>query len=382
MAHVHVQSTHDAGGLIEDLGKAKRIALDCEAAGFHRYSDRLCLVQLSTERATYLIDPLAFNPSDILRGPLEDPSVTVVMHGADFDLRLISRDLRIRLHGLFDTQIAAQLVGEETLGLAGLLESRFGVRLSKKFQRADWAERPLSDAMLEYAAEDTRHLMRLADWLTAELAEARRLPWALEECRALEAAAGELPEPEEPEDPVVRIRGARHLSSRQLTALREALAWRDEIARARDRATFRVIAEGPLIEAVAAAPQSVAELLAIKGFPSRLAEEEGAALVDRLARVAHMRDEELRGYPRSARRGVARPTPEMEALAEKLKNARNRKADELKLPRGALLSNAVVLEIARAAPRSLEALAAVEGMRRWKAEALGEDFLELIRKAG
>lgn len=382
MAHVHVQSTRDAGGLVEDLARAKRIALDCEAAGFHRYSDRLCLVQLSTERATYLIDPLAFDPSPVLRGPLEDPNVTVVMHGADFDLRLISRDLRIRLHGLFDTQIAAQLVGEETLGLAGLLESRFGVRLSKKFQRADWAERPLSEGMLEYAAEDTRHLMRLADWLTAELAEARRIPWALEECRALEAAAGELPEPEEPEDPVVRIRGARHLSPRQLTALREALAWRDEIARTRDRATFRVIAEGPLIEAVAAAPQSVAELLAIKGFPSRLAEEEGAALIERLAQVARMRDEELRGYPRSTRRGVARPTPEMEALAEKLKNARNRRADELGLPRGTLLSNAVVLEIARAAPRSLDALAAVEGMRRWKAEALGEDFLELIRRAG
>jgi ribonuclease D len=379
MAHVHVQSTQDVSALAEDLATAKRIALDCEAAGFHRYSDRLCLVQLSTERATYLIDPLAFDPSDVLRGPLEDPAVTVVMHGADFDLRLISRDLRIRMHGLFDTQIAAQLVGEETIGLAALLESRFGVRLSKKFQRADWAERPLSDGMLEYAAEDTRHLMRLADWLMAELAEARRLPWALEECRALEAAAGELPEAEEPEDPVVRIRGARHLSPRQLTALREALAWRDEIARARDRATFRVIAEAPLIEAVAAAPQSVAELLSIKGFPSRLAEEEGAALVDRLARVARMRDDELRGYPRSTGRGLARPTPEMEALAEKLKNVRNRRADELGLPRGTLLSNAVVLEVARAAPRSLEALAAVEGMRRWKVEALGEDFLKLIR---
>lgn len=379
MAHVHVQSPQEAGGLVDDLGKAKRIALDCEAAGFHRYSDRLCLLQLSTERATYLIDPLSFDPSDLLRGPLEDPDLPVVMHGADFDLRLLARDLRIRLRGLFDTQIAAQLLGEQTLGLAGLLESRFGVRLSKKFQRADWAERPIGDAMLEYAAEDTRHLTRLADWLTAELAEARRLPWALEECRALEAAAGELPEEEAPEDPVGRIKGARHLSPRQLTALREALAWRDEIARAKDRATFRVIAEGPLIEAVAAHPRSVRELVAIKGFPSRLAEEEGAALVARLERVSRMRDDELRGYPRSERRGANRITPEMEALAERLKNARNKRADELKLPRGTLLSNATLLEIARAAPKSIDALAAVEGMRRWKAEALGEDFVRLIR---
>jgi ribonuclease D len=379
MAHIYVQSPEEASGLGADLAKAKRIALDCEAAGFHRYSDRLCLLQLTTERTTYLIDALVFDPSEILRGPLEDPALTVVMHGADFDLRLISRDLRIRLRGLFDTQIAAQLVGEETLGLAGLLESRFGIKLSKKYQRADWAERPLSEGMLEYAAEDTRHLTRLADWLTAELAEARRLAWALEECLALEAAAGELPEAEEPEDPVGRIKGARHLTPRQLTAMREALAWRDEIARARDRATFRVISEDPLIEAVAAQPRSVADLTAIKGFPTRLAEEEGASLIARLQRVTEMKDEELRGYPRSTRRGGFRTTPEMETLAEKLKEARNRKADELGLPRGTLASNATLLEVARAAPRTIEALAAVDGMRRWKVEALGEDFLKLIR---
>jgi ribonuclease D len=382
MAHVYVQSTHEAGRLVEDLGRATRIGLDCEAAGFHRYSDRLCLVQLSTERATYLIDPLAFDPSEQLRGPLEDPALTVVMHGSDFDLRLLSRDLGIRLRGLFDTQIAAQIGGEETLGLAGLLENRFGIRLSKKFQRADWAERPLSEGMLEYAAEDTRHLTRLADWLGAELAEAGRMAWALEECRALEDSAGAPPEAGESEDPVMRIRGSRQLSLRQLTALREALAWRDELARSRDRATFRVIAEDPLIEAVAAAPRTVAELVSIKGFPARLAQEEGPALIERLSRVASLPDDELRPYPRSQRRGAARLTPQMEALAEKLKNARNRKADEFGLPRGTLLSNAVVLEVARAAPRSLEALAAVEGMRRWKADIVGEDFLKLIRGTG
>lgn len=382
MAHVHVESLSQAGGLVEDLGRAKRIGLDCEAAGFHRYSDRLCLVQLSTERVTYLIDPLAFDPSDLLRGPLQDPAVIVVMHGSDFDLRLLSRDLGIRLRGLYDTQIAAQIVGEDTLGLAGLLESRFGIRLSKKFQRADWAERPIGDAMLEYAAEDTRHLTRLADWLGAELAEAGRVAWAAEECRALEDSAGVPPETDEPEDPVVRIRGSRHLSPRQLTALREALAWRDDLARSRDRATFRVIAEGPLIEAVAANPGTVGELAAIKGFPARLAEEEGAALIERLARVSRLPDEELRPYPKSQRRGAARLTPQMETLAEKLKNARNRKADEFGLPRGTLLSNAVVLDVARAAPRSIEALAAVEGVRRWKAEILGEDFLKLIRGSG
>jgi ribonuclease D len=379
VSHVHVRSAADAQGLVAELTRTKRLGLDCEAAGFHRYSDRLCLLQLSTERATYVVDPLAFDTAPLLRPPLEDPAVTIVMHGSDFDLRLLRRYLGIQLKGLFDTQIAAQLLGEETLGLAGLLESRFGVKLSKKYQRADWAERPLSEAMLEYAADDTRYLMKLADQLLAELARAGRLAWAEEEWRALEVSAGGPVEPSDPEDPVARIKGARHLSARQVTALREALEWRDEIARARDRALFRVIAEEPLVAAVAAGPKTVGELSSIKGFPARLAEEEGKELVRRLARVATLADAELKPYPRGPRRGPGRTTPEMEALAEKLKGVRNRKADEIKVARGTLLSNGVLLEVARAMPRTPEALLAVDGMRRWKADVLGEEFLSVVR---
>jgi ribonuclease D len=382
MSHFHIQSPSDAEGLRAELAGTRRLALDCEAAGFHRYSDRLCLVQLSTERSTWVVDPLSFAPSELLRESLERPDISVVMHGADFDLRLLRRDLDIGLRGLFDTQIAAQLLGEEGLGLSALLESKLGVRLSKKYQRADWAERPLSDAMLEYAADDTRYLLRLADILEKDLADAGRARWAEEECRALEEAAEMGSEAsQQPEDPVVRVRGAQRLSPRQVTALREALEWRDAIARSRDRAPFRVVSDGPLIEAVAAAPREVRELADIKGFPTRMAHEEGADLVRRLERVAGLPDEKLRPYPKPDRRGPGRPTPQVEELAERLKKIRNRRADEVGLSKGTLLANAVVLDVARAAPRSLEELAAIDGMRRWKAELLGKDFLAAIRGA-
>jgi len=381
MSHIHIQSAADAKGLKAELASAPRLALDCEAAGFHRYSDRLCLLQLSTERGTYVIDPLAFDPAELLREPLERPDVTVVMHGADFDLRLLRRDLGIGLRGLFDTQIAAQLLSEKGLGLSALLESRLNVRLSKKYQRADWAERPLSDVMLAYAADDTRYLLRLADLLAEDLAAAGRTAWAEEESRALEEAAEAAGGDDEPEDPVVRVRGARRLSARQVTALREALEWRDEIARTRDRAPFRIVSDGPLIDAVAAAPKGAKELADIKGFPTRMAHEEGADLVRRLQRVAKLPDAELRPYPKPQRRGPGRPTPEVEALAERLKRIRNRRADEVGLPKGALLANAVVLDVARAAPQNLDELVAIEGMRRWKADILGRDFLAAIRGA-
>jgi len=379
MSHSHIQALSEAEGLRAELSGARRLALDCEAAGFHRYSDRLCLVQLSTQRGTWVIDPLAFDPSELLRAPLESPDLPVVMHGADFDLRLLRRDLGIGLQGLFDTQIAAQLLGENALGLSALLESRLGVKLSKKFQRADWAERPLTAAMLEYAADDTRHLLRLADLLRTELEAAGRLAWAEEECRALQRAA-DVTEPGEPEDPVVRIRGARRLSPRQVTALREALAWRDEIARARDRAPFRIVSDGPLIDAAAATPRDVRVLAELKGFPTRMAHEEGAELVRRLQRVAELPEGELQPYPRPSKRGPRRPTPDEEELAETLKKIRNRRAAEVGLPKGTLLANAVVVDVARAAPRDVDELMAIDGMRRWKAEILGKDFLDAIRR--
>jgi len=166
-----------------------------------------------------------------------------------------------------------------------------------------------------------------------------------------------------------------------VAALRTALEWRDEIARRWDKATFRVVGDGPLIDAVAASPLHVRDLAAIKGFPGRLANEEGAALLDRLDRIAMAPDSELRPYPKGPRQGPGRPSPEVEALAERLKTVRNRRADELGLPRGTLLANGVVLEIARAAPRSMQELEAIEGMRKWKAAAVGEEMLALIRAA-
>lgn len=379
MSHVHVRSAAEAEGLSKALATAPRFALDCEAAGFHRYSDRLCLVQLTVGDETWVVDPLAFDIAPLLRGPLEAPGITVIMHGADFDLRLLSRDLGIRLRGLVDTQIQAQLIGEQALGLSSLLESRLGVKLSKKYQRADWADRPLTDGMLEYAASDTRYLAQLTDLLAADVEARGRTAWAEEEFLALEEVSDLDTEDDPPEDPVVRIKGARDLPPRHVHAIREAYRWRDEIARERDRAPFRIIGDKPLIEAVGLRPRRAEELMEVNGFPARLAREEGKELLRRLHAVAELPESELVPYPRGVRRGPGRPPPELESLVDRLKAVRNRTADEVGLPKGALLSNAMLLEVAQAAPGTVEELLALPGMRRWKADVVGERLLEVLR---
>lgn len=360
-----------------ELAEEPSLALDCEAAGFHRYSDRLCLVQISTPGGRDLIfDPLEVELAPLLKPLLEDPDRTLLMHGGDYDVRLLDRDLGVRPRGIFDTQVAAALLGVDGLGLAALLEEHFDVRLTKKYQRADWAQRPLSREMLEYAAADTRYLHELADILREGLRERERQAWATEEFRAMEALRFE---DDGDADPVTRVKGAHRLDPREVTRLREALAWRDEIARAQDRALFRVTSDKVLLDAALDPPSSAGELAGRKGMNGRMAHQYGDDLVSRLRAVDRLSDDELVPYPPRDRSGPGRPSPEEEEAARRLKRHRNRVADELGIDRGVLFPNALILEVVRREPTSVEAMGALDGIKRWQAEIMAPHLLpELV----
>lgn len=358
--------------LADGLRGQPRLAVDLEAAGFHRYSDRVCLIQISTLDQTFLVDPLALDPSDAIRAPLEDADVRILVHGGDYDLRLLDRDLDLHPTNLFDTQTAAALLGEPSLGLAALLESHFSVRLSKKFQRADWARRPLSEDMLAYAASDTQHLHALTDLLSERLEAVGRLEWAEEESALLESLRWTDPGDV---DPVTKVKGARDLELRDVALVREAWHWRDEIARARDRAPFRVAGDPVLLEVVRKRPRSAGALAQVRGFSDRLADSSGRDLLARLEKVDALPDEDLVGYPRVNRGGPGRPPPELEAIVDRLKAVRNRLSDELGIARGSLVSNTLLIDIARMAPASAQELAAISGVRRWQVEAVGGALL-------
>ena len=365
--------------LADALAGETRLAVDLEAAGFHRYSDRVCLVQVSSPEATYLVDPLAVDPALALRGPLEAPDVRIIFHGGDYDLRLLDRDLDLHPVNLFDTQTTAALLGEPSLGLASLLETYFSVNLSKKYQRADWAKRPLSEEMLAYAASDTQYLHALADLLCERLDAMGRLAWAQEESSLMESLRWS---EEGQADPVTKVKRARYLGLREVALLREAWLWRDEIARRRDRAPFRVVSDNVLVEVVQVRPRSVSGLAEMSGFSPQLADRSGRSLLDCLERIDRVDTEELVGYPRSNRTGPGRPPPEIVEMADRLKAARNRRSEELGIARGTLVSNTLLLEIARAGPENGEALLAVQGVRRWQVEAMGDALLEALNGGG
>ena len=219
-----------------EIASSRELALDTEGASFHRYVDRIYLLQLSTRARHAVIDPLPIGKPDALGRMLEDPQVEVVFHDADYDLRLLEQDYGWKVRHIFDTRIAAQLLGYTAFGLAALLERFFGIKLDKKHQRADWSMRPLTPDMLDYASQDTLHLLELKDKLKAELERLGRMEWAREEFGLLEGTRWE---EEEPGTAFLKLKGARDLSRRELAVLRELVPWRSAVAHQMDRATFR-----------------------------------------------------------------------------------------------------------------------------------------------
>lgn len=376
-ATTYVDQVEQARGVERALHRTRDIALDCEAAGFHRYSDRLCLVQLSTPERTFVLDPLAIDLAPHLKPFLEDSRRRTIMHGAAYDLRLLARDLGIRITNLADTQVAASLLGEPAVGLQALLGEHLGIQVSKRYQRADWAKRPLTGGMIDYAAGDTRHLHDLAAILEDRLRERGRMHWAEEEYRWLCASAAGTNEDDPPVDPVTRFKNARRMDDRTVTALREVIGWRDRIARARDRAPFRVVSDQALAEVVATRPASVSALAAVKGFPPRLARSRGLSLLELLKRVDGLPAARLVPFPRPRRRGP-RWTPEDDEVLDRLKDVRNAAAVSVGLERGRVMSNQVLRRIVAARPRSRAGLRAVDDVRQWQIEVLGGDLLRVL----
>ena len=247
------------------------------------------------------------------------------------------------------------------------------VKLKKKYQRADWAKRPLPDEMKEYAAADTRYLFRLVEILGNKVEEKDRMSWLREECRAME----DLSWSETEEDPVTRFgKKARELDDREVHRLREVWMWRDAIARRRDRAPFRICGDPVLLKIATQRPRSISDMKDIQGMSGRLADRDGGDLLRVLDAVDAVPDEELEGYPPREYDGPGRPTREEEARKNRLRKVRNQVSEELGIQKGVILSNAVLLEIARAQPSTLSELAAMDDVRIWHVEVLGKRLLE------
>jgi ribonuclease D len=375
-ASLYLDTVEAVDRFLAELSDVRAIALDTEGASFHKFVDRIYLLQLSTDRHEAVIDPLPIGTPEKLGALLEDRAVEVVLHDADYDLRLLHQDYGWRVTNLFDTRVAAQLLGIRAFGLAALLEQFFGLKLDKKHQRADWSMRPLTADMLDYAAQDTRHLLGLRDRLRGELEKKGRMHWAQEE---FQRAEGTRWEAELPDTGFLRLKGARDLTRRELARLRELVRWRDGIASELDRATFRVAGNETLFELAESAPTTREGLFAVKGFPRGMSDARVADAIEAILRGNAVPEADLPRFAKSVRWDR---DPDFDDRVARLKTVRDAVAAQLDLDPGVLCSRDRMEAVARRKPATLEELAEVTELRRWQGEVLGEGFVKALRSGG
>ena len=369
---IYLDTPEQVDRFFDGIAGVREIAVDTEGASYHRFVDRIYLLQLSTRDRSAVIDPLPIGTPAGLGRLIESPDVEVVFHDADYDLRLLRQDYGWKVRRVFDTRVAAQLLGFKAFGLAALLEKYFAVKLDKKHQRADWSMRPLTRDMLQYAAQDTLYLLELRDHLRGELARLGRLEWAEEEFARLEDIQWT---PEDAALSFLKLKGARDLTRRELGVLRELVPFRDAIAGAQDRATFRVIGNEQLFAIAKQQPASPEALLSIKGVPRGLVESRGAELLAAIRRGVECPDAQLPRFPKAAR---WERDPDFDARVTALKTVRDAHAHRLDMDPGVLCARDRMEAVARRNPASVDEVAEIPELRRWQAGVLGADFVKAL----
>lgn len=359
--------------MVDRISAQPIIAVDTEADSLHSYFDKVCLVQITAGEEDFVVDPLA--KIDIARFGqlLANPDVRKIFHGGDYDLRILNRDFNFTITNLVDTMICAQLLGYEQFGLAALLDRHFGVKLNKAHQRADWAMRPLPPDMLDYAAMDTRYLVRLYEVLRAELEARGRWEWAMEEFSRLEAVR--FRESEENEEPFRRLKGIGAFDRRSLAIVRGLHMWRDQLARAADRPPFKIIGNDAIIEIAKAKPKSSAELSKIKAVSQYHFRRFGGEIMRIVQEALEMPEDAL------PQRQESRPffrDKVLEARVDRLKRIRDQVAKELGIDVSVVAPRHVMIAVATLEPREVSALDQVPAMREWQKRLLGEKFIAAL----
>ena len=350
--------------LIERIGAVERVALDTEADSLHNYFEKVCLIQLSLGDGHYIVDPLAgLELSEFLAALAGKP---LILHGGDYDLRMMRASMGFRPGSeVFDTMIAAQLLGIEQIGLAALIERFFGIMIEKAGQKSDWSRRPLSEKQLSYAVNDTRFLEPLAERLGSELSERGRLEWHEESCRAMVQSTGH--DKSRDPDEAWRINGAGRLTRRQLAYLKELWHWRDEHARRANRPPFMIFGNQQIFELITWVESHPGMALQLgPKLPRNIRDSLLTTLEDAISRAAGMSEAQWPERKRGER--VAALSADGLKKLNALRSECARIAKELEIAASTLAPKAALEAIARSQARTVDEIMECGRLLRWQAE--------------
>jgi ribonuclease D len=336
----------------ETLEKNGSIAVDTEGDSLHCYFEKLCLIQISSGDRNALIDPL--EPLDFSKFNTLLSGRRIILHGCDYDLRMLRRGIKFTPGEVFDTYLAARLVGLKEVGLASLVNDFFGIELPKSSQKANWAKRPLTETMIEYAINDTLYLVELAERLAERLHALGRWGWFQESClRAVSAAAEDR---EKDPERIWKIPGSSSLHGLSLAVLRALWHWRDEEAKNVNRPSFQVLRNEELVELARSATEARVRI------PQSIQGSRRKRLDNALQEALALPESE---WPHRIKFSAKKPTLEEEQRFEHLKSRRDRIAVGLNLDPGVVAPRQALERISR------EPEGVVSALMQWQRQLLG-----------
>lgn len=369
-----IETSDDLARAIGVLENQRAVAVDLEADSMFHFREKVCLIQIATDRHSFVIDPLKISDLSLL-GPLfRNLNIQKIFHGADYDVRSLYRDFRINIRNMFDTEVASRFLGDKSTGLEAVVHKRFNVRLNKKYQKKDWSERPLPEKMIEYAARDTFYLLPLAEILQKELSNKGRLQWVNEECDILSRVRAMQ---NNGEPLFLRFKGAGQLSQRRLAVLEAILQFRVKVAEEKDRPLFKVFSNASAMKMTLSAPKTVQELKRSKALSARQLNMYGSDLVASIQEALSISTERLPSYPH-------KKAPPLDANVPKrvkaLKKWRDRYAKKLNVDSSIITPKSIMTTLAIKKPQKLDDLDLIHEMKNWQKKEFGKHIVAILNQ--
>ena len=354
--------------MLAELAAQTRIAVDTESNSLHAYRERVCLIQFSTQEKDYVVDPLVLQDVLSLAPIFSNPNIEKIFHAAEYDLICLRRDYDFTFAKVFDTMQAARILGYPQVGLDNLLAEKFGIKMDKRHQKADWGARPLTFAQIDYARFDTHYLFQLRDLLEKELREKGRWEIAQEDF-ALASHAGEIKERNNNGFLWRRFAFRKDLSLRELTVVSELCICRDRIAERLDRPIFKVLGDDILIEIARKLPEKDVDLAGIGLSPKQI-KLWGPEILMAAQRGA--------AAPLVQREQAKRPPDAVLKRLDRLKNWRKKRAREMSVESDVILPKMYLGMLSENPPRSLKELEIAMQRSPTRFQKYGTEIYRLI----
>ena len=358
---------------VQALSPHPVVAVDTESNSLHAYRECVCLIQFSIPSADYIVDPINVDDLEPLAPFFANPSQQKVFHAAGYDIICLKRDFQFEVRNIFDTMSAARTLGWPQFGLANILDTFFGVKLNKKYQRSDWKRRPLETGQVDYARLDTHYLMALRDQQVQELTESGYWQEAQEDFARLEQLSGNSNHLIPDRMAFWRVKRSRELSPGQAAVLKSLYDYREEQAKKMDHPPFKVMAEATLMALVQRIPTLPQDLRGLHGMTPRQIRRHGHG-------VLHAIQEGLRAPPQFP--------PQRDSMSDEVLHRYNRlhtwrknRAKARGVESDVILPPKTLWHLARHPPLVQGELANITDFGPWRRETYGKEILELLSRA-